>query len=196
MTRATLQVEEFFDSATSTFSYLVLDADSGVCALIDSVLDYDPHSGRTATTSAARLVDRVQELGARVAWLLETHVHADHLSAAPWLQARLGGQLAIGEQVTQVQQTFGELFNAGPGFARDGRQFDRLLADGDRLEIGGLTLEALHTPGHTPACMTYVVSDGREQVAFVGEDRKSTRLNSSHVAISYAVFCLKKKNQH
>ncbi len=169
MTHTTLQVEGFFDANTWTLSYLVLDTTSNHCAIIDSVLDYDPKAGRTRTTSADQLIARVRELGASVDWLLETHVHADHLSAAPYLQEQLGGQLAIGEQITVVQNTFGTLFNAGTDFARDGSQFDRLLKDGDRLNIGTLTLTALHTPGHTPACMTYVVTDGQKTAAFVGD---------------------------
>ena len=164
-----LQVESFFDEASSTFSHLVLDRETGQCALVDSVLDYDPKSGRTRTTGAERLVARVRELGAQVQWLLETHVHADHLSAAPWLQAQLGGQIAIGAQITTVQKTFGTLFNAEPGFARDGSQFDHLFRDGDTFAIGGLRATALHTPGHTPACMTYLVEDGEVHAAFVGD---------------------------
>ncbi len=169
MSTAKLQVEGFFDPATWTLSYLVLDAASNRCALIDSVLDYDPKSGRTSTESADKLIARVRELGATVEWLLETHVHADHLSAAPYLQEQLGGKLAIGEQITTVQNTFGKLFNAGTRFARDGSQFDRLLKDGDELAIGGLQLTAMHTPGHTPACMTYVVTDGSARAAFIGD---------------------------
>ncbi|NWG76656.1 MAG: MBL fold metallo-hydrolase [Rubrivivax sp.] len=168
-TAGRLHVESLFDEATSTFSHLVLDRTTMQCALVDSVLDYDPASGRTSTASADRLIARVRELGARVQWLLETHVHADHLSAAPVLQRALGGRLAIGRHVTTVQHTFGKLFNAGTEFARDGSQFDRLLDDGDTFAIGGLEATALHTPGHTPACMTYVVRHGDETVAFVGD---------------------------
>lgn len=164
-----LHVESFFDEATSTFSHLVLDRGTMQCALVDSVLDYDPKSGRTARTGVDRLIARVRELGAQVQWLLETHVHADHLSAAPYLQEQLGGRLAIGARITTVQRTFGDLFNAGAGFARDGSQFDVLFEDGDRFEIGGLAAQALHTPGHTPACMTYVVEDGERRAAFVGD---------------------------
>ena len=169
---ARLLVESFFDEATSTFSHLVLDRSTGQCALVDSVLDYDPKSGRTRTTGAERLVARVRELGAQVQWLLETHVHADHLSAAPWLQAQLGGRIAIGAQITTVQKTFGALFHAEPGFARDGSQFDHLFQDGETFAIGSLNATALHTPGHTPACMTYLVDDsdhGGERAAFVGD---------------------------
>lgn len=173
MTSSRLQVEPFFDPATSTFSYLLLDAHTGDAALIDSVLDYDPKSGRTATTSADRLVAGVRALGARVRWLLETHVHADHLSAAPHLRRVVGGQLGIGRHIVAVQQVFGELFNAGPDFARDGRPFDRLFDDGETFALGGLKVQAWHTPGHTPACLSYVVTVGEgpasEGVAFVGD---------------------------
>ncbi|MFY7982370.1 MAG: MBL fold metallo-hydrolase [Limnohabitans sp.] len=169
---STMHIESFFDPATSTFSHILADLPARQCALIDSVLDYDPKSGRTSTASADRLVARVKELGLNVQWLLETHVHADHLSAAPYLQQQLGGQLAIGAHITTVQNVFGKLFNAGTEFARDGSQFDRLLADGDRLQVGHLHVQAMHTPGHTPACMSYVVTDAGEparQVAFVGD---------------------------
>ena len=168
-----MHIEYFFDPATFTFSHIVWDSETHQCALIDSVLDYDPKSGRTQTTSADALIARVRELGLTVQWLLETHVHADHLSAAPYLQKQLGGQLAIGSHITTVQNVFGKLFNAGSEFARDGSQFDRLLNDGDSLHVGHLHLQAMHTPGHTPACMTYVVRDTRvqpaRQVAFVGD---------------------------
>lgn len=165
----TMVVEGFFDPATSTISYLLLDTGSRECALIDTVLDYDPKSGRTKTASADRLIARVAELGATVRWLLETHVHADHLSAAPYLKQRVGGEIAIGAAVRCVQDVFGKLFNAGPGFAHDGSQFDRLLEDGDCLPLGAIEIRAMHTPGHTPACMTYVVSDAAETAAFVGD---------------------------
>lgn len=164
-----LFVEGFFDPATWTVSYIVMDKASRQCAVVDSVLDFDPKSGRTSTASADRLIARVRELGATVQWILETHVHADHLSAAPHIKEQLGGQVAIGSHITTVQDVFGKLFNAGTAFARDGSQFDRLLADGEKFTIGGLTATALHTPGHTPACMTYVVSDGEETAAFVGD---------------------------
>jgi glyoxylase-like metal-dependent hydrolase (beta-lactamase superfamily II) len=170
---ARMHIESHFDPATFTFSHIVWDQSSRQCALIDSVLDYDPKSGRTSTASADHLVQRVVALGLQMQWLLETHVHADHLSAAPYLQQKLGGQLAIGSHITTVQNVFGKLFNVGSEFARDGSQFDRLLADGDTFHIGGLTARALHTPGHTPACMTYVVADDRTDpvrtVAFVGD---------------------------
>jgi len=168
-----LHVESQFDPATSTFSHILWDDATRHAALIDSVLDYDPKSGRTRTASADRLVQRVAELQLQVLWLLETHVHADHLSAAPYLQKKVGGQLAIGAHITTVQAVFGKIFNAGSEFARDGSQFDRLLADGDTIALGGLIITALHTPGHTPACMTYVVRDTSTQpvhtVAFVGD---------------------------
>jgi len=164
-----MQVEGFFDPGTWTVSYLVLDPETRQCALIDSVLDYDPKSGRTGTASADRLVARVQELEATVQWILETHVHADHLSAAPYLKQRLGGRIAIGSHITTVQEVFGRVFNAGTEFCRDGSQFDCLLEDGETFAIGRLQARALHTPGHTPACMTYVVGDGTETAAFVGD---------------------------
>ena len=173
MSQARMRIESFFDPATFTFSHIVWDTSTAQCALIDSVLDYDPKSGRTNTSSADSLVARVKELGLNVQWLLETHVHADHLSAAPYLQQQLGGQLAIGSHITTVQNVFGKLFNAGSEFARDGSQFDRLLSDGDSFSIGTLKARAMHTPGHTPACMTYVVTDHSvdpvRQVAFVGD---------------------------
>ena len=167
--RTRMQVEGFFDPDTWTVSYIVLDTDTKQCALIDSVLDYDPKSGRTQTRSADRLIARVRELGASVAWILETHAHADHLTAAPYLKQQLGGQSAIGRHITAVQQVFGKLFNAGAGFARDGSQFDHLFTDDEAFRIGRLEARAMHTPGHTPACMSYVVSDAMETVVFVGD---------------------------
>lgn len=158
-------VEVFFDPATFTYSYVVTDPASKRCAIIDSVLDYDPAAGRTSYASADRLIAYVREQHLHVDWLLETHVHADHLSAAPYLKRELGGQLAIGENITVVQNTFGKLFNAGSEFATDGRQFDHLFKDGDTFQIGSLEARAIHTPGHTPACMTYLIGDA----GFVGD---------------------------
>ena len=173
MSSSKMHIESFFDPATFTFSHVLADLSTRQCALIDSVLDYDPKSGRTSTTSANRLVERVKALDLQVQWILETHVHADHLSAAPYLKNQLGGQLVIGAHITTVQNVFGKLFNAGSEFARDGSQFDRLLADGEAFQIGTLQARAMHTPGHTPACMTYVVRDSgdvsEKQVAFVGD---------------------------
>lgn len=167
--RVKLHVEGFFDSATNTVSYLVLDETTLHCAIIDSVLDYDPKSGHTATTSADRLIARVSELNAQVKWILETHVHADHLTAAPYLKEKLGGKIGIGSQISTVQKVFGTLFNAGSDMPRDGSQFDHLFVNDESFSIGTLHCTALHTPGHTPACMTYVVSDGSETAAFVGD---------------------------
>jgi glyoxylase-like metal-dependent hydrolase (beta-lactamase superfamily II) len=171
--RNNMQVEGFFDPGTWTVSYIVFDKKTRRCALIDSVLDFDSKSGRTTTSSADKLIARVRELDANVQWILETHVHADHLSAAPYLKKHLGGELGIGEHITTVQGVFGSLFNEGSEFARDGRQFDHLFADGETFEIGSLRARAMHTPGHTPACMTYVVSDGDgvdvDAAAFVGD---------------------------
>ena len=164
-----LQVEGLFDAQTSTLSYLVMDVQSRHCALIDSVLDFDPKSGRTHTESADRLIARVRELGASVQWILETHVHADHVSAAAYLKEQLGARIAIGSHIKTVQNVFGELFNAPGEFARDGSQFDVLLDDGARFNVGSLEARAMHTPGHTPACMTYVFELAGETVAFVGD---------------------------
>lgn len=166
---ATLHVEGFFDTATQTVSYLVLDLATRHCALIDSVLDYDPKSGHTCTTSADKLIARVGELNAEVDWILETHVHADHLTAAPYLKEKLGGRIAIGSRIAGVQEVFGNLFNTGAEMARDGSQFDQLFANDQTFAIGTLQCRALHTPGHTPACMSYVVTDGQETAAFVGD---------------------------
>ncbi|MGS0744090.1 MBL fold metallo-hydrolase [Glaciimonas sp. GG7] len=162
-------VEGFFDCATSTISYVVLDPVTHHCALIDSVLDYDPKSGRTHTASADRLIAMVTALGGKVEWILETHVHADHLTAAPYLKEKLGGKIGIGQQIATVQQVFGALFNTGADMARDGSQFDHLFANDEMFCIGALQCRALHTPGHTPACMTYVVSNGCQSAAFVGD---------------------------
>ncbi|MEK8081275.1 MBL fold metallo-hydrolase [Pseudomonas sp. XK-1] len=159
------QVQAFFDPATYTYSYVVTDPGSKRCAIIDSVLDYDPASGRTSHNSADRLIQYVKDNQLQVDWLLETHVHADHLSAAPYLKRELGGQLAIGENITVVQNTFGKLFNAGTEFATDGRQFDHLFKDGDSFQVGAIEARAIHTPGHTPACMTYLIGDA----GFVGD---------------------------
>lgn len=169
MSSAQLHVEGFFDPATSTVSYIVLDPATRHCALIDSVLDYDPKSGHTATTSADKLIARVAELDAKVEWILETHVHADHLTAAPYLKEKLGGKIGIGRHIATVQEVFGNLFNSGSDMARDGSQFDHLFANDEQFAIGNLLCRALHTPGHTPACMTYVISDGTQRAAFVGD---------------------------
>ncbi len=168
-TRPSLHVEGFFDPATKTISYLVFDENSRKGAIIDSVLDYDPKAGRTSTASADKIIERVREKDVTLEWILETHVHADHLSAAPYIKEKLGGKITIGAHITAIQSFFGKLFNADSAFARDGSQFDRLLADDETLTVGSLTIRALHTPGHTPACLTYVVSDGTTTAAFVGD---------------------------
>ncbi|MCV6622676.1 MAG: MBL fold metallo-hydrolase [Cellvibrionaceae bacterium] len=159
------QVRGFFDPDTYTISYLVKDPASNACAIVDSVLDYDPASGRSSTHNADRLIALVKAEGLKLEWLLETHVHADHLSAAPYLQKQLGGKIAIGEHITQVQNVFGDLFNAEPEFKRDGKQFDQLFGDGDEFTIGKLNAKVIHTPGHTPACVSYLVQDA----LFVGD---------------------------
>jgi glyoxylase-like metal-dependent hydrolase (beta-lactamase superfamily II) len=157
-------ISAFFDPVTNTVSYLVADPETATAAIIDSVLGYDASSGRTATTSADRLIAAVKERSLSVAWILETHVHADHLTAAHYLQQKLGGRTGVGARITEVQKTFGPLFNAG-GFLPDGRQFDSLFADGETFRLGGLSVEVLHTPGHTSADVTYVIGDA----AFVGD---------------------------
>ncbi len=158
-------VQGFFDPATYTVSYVVWDPQTSRAAVIDSVLDYDPKSGRTRRDSADRIIDFVRARGLTVDWILETHVHADHLTAAPYVRQHLGGKLGIGARITTVQETFGKLFNAGEDFARDGSQFDHLFTDGEVFRLGGIEARAIHTPGHTPACMTYVIGDA----AFVGD---------------------------
>lgn len=158
-------ITSFFDEPTNTVSYVVHDAESRRAAIIDSVLDYDPASGRTSFASADAVIAYVAEKGLAVDWLLETHAHADHLSAAPYLQQKLGGKIAIGEHIVTVQRVFGELFNAGADFRPDGSDFDRLWKDGDRFQIGNLNATVLHVPGHTPACIAYVIGDA----VFVGD---------------------------
>ena len=159
------QVKAFFDDATNTVSYVVRAPNGRSAAIIDSVLDFDYSSGRTDTTSADAIIDYVTTEGLTVEWVLETHVHADHLSAAPYLQEKLGGKIGIGEKITVVQDTFGKVFNEGTEFERDGSQFDQLFKEGDSFHIGQLRGDVLHTPGHTPACLTYVIGDA----AFVGD---------------------------
>ncbi len=158
------EVQAFFDTTTNTVSYVVTDPATAHAAVIDPVLDFDAASGRTSTASAERIVDYVRDNALNVDWILETHVHADHLSAAPWLRDAVGGRIGIGEHVRTVQATFRDVFNLAD-LATDGRQFDELFADGDRFSIGELEARVLHTPGHTPACVTYRIGDA----AFVGD---------------------------
>lgn len=159
------EIAAFFDEATNTISYVARDPASPACAIVDSVLDFDFPTGRTDTRSADAILAHVAAEGLRVEWILETHVHADHLSAAPYIQERAGGKIGIGERITVVQDTFGKIFNEGTEFQRDGSQFDKLFEEGDRFTVGALQAHVLHTPGHTPACMTYVIGDA----AFVGD---------------------------
>lgn len=159
------EVVAFFDARTNTISYVVRDPGSKACAIVDSVMDFDYAAGRISYESADQIIDFVRREGLDVQWLIETHVHADHLSAAPYIQQKLGGKIGIGEKIVTVQTTFGKVFNEGTEFQRDGSQFDRLFADGDTYEIGGMKALAIHTPGHTPACMTHVIGDA----AFVGD---------------------------
>ncbi len=159
------KIQPFFDEATNTITYVVQEPNGQACAVIDSVLDFDYASGRTDTRSADAVIAYIKDHDLRLEWVLETHVHADHLSAAPYIQERLGGKIGIGNQITVVQDTFGKIFNEGTRFQRDGSQFDQLFGQGDSLMIGQMRVEVLHTPGHTPACMTYVMADA----AFVGD---------------------------
>jgi len=160
-----LLIEAFFDDATNTVSYVVVDPETQHGAIIDSVLDFDTASGSTNTLSADKIITYVKRENISVDYILETHVHADHLSAAPYLKQQLGGRIAIGAEIVTVQNTFGKIFNAGTEFERDGSQFDMLLKEGDTFHVGNILAKVLHTPGHTPACMTYVIGDA----AFVGD---------------------------
>ena len=159
------EVTAFFDEPTNTITYVVKDPASAACAVIDSVMDIDYPAGRITHESADAVIAYIRDHGLRLEWLIETHVHADHLSAAPYIRSKLGGKIGIGEQITTVQNVFGDVFGEGAEFRRDGSQFDRLFKDGDSYAIGGMTAIALHTPGHTPACMTHVIGDA----AFVGD---------------------------
>lgn len=163
---ASPQIEVIFDENTATFTYVVYAAAGSECAIIDPVLDYDPVAGRTATTSADRVIEFVRSKDLKVQWLLETHAHADHISAAPYLRRRLGGAIAIGDQIRVVQGVFKKIFNLQSEFLLDGSQFDHLFAPGEIFHIGSLRAQALHVPGHTPADMAYLVGD---DVAFVGD---------------------------
>ncbi len=158
-------VNTFFDEPTFTASHVVSDPATKAAAIIDSVLDFDPASGRTSTTAADEIIAYVKSEGLRIEWILETHVHADHLSAAPYLKQQLGGKIAIGSNITVVQTTFAEIFNAEAGFKRDGSQFDALFDDGAKFKIGSIDASVMHTPGHTPACITFVIGDA----ALVGD---------------------------
>ena len=159
------KVVPFFEEDTNTFSYVVSDPTSNACAIIDSVLDFDMASGNVDHKSAQAIIHYVEEKKLKVEWIIESHVHADHLSAAPYLKERLGGKIAIGDKVAAVQEVFGSIFNAGPEFKSDGSQFDHLFTDGEKYSIGNLQAYAMHTPGHTPACMTHVIGDA----IFVGD---------------------------
>ena len=158
-------VKGFFDPATNTISYVVKDPASTACAIVDSVMDIDYAAGRITYTHADELIAYIRATGLTLEWLIETHVHADHLSAAPYIQRQLGGKIGIGRNITVIQDMFGKIFNEGTEFQRDGSQFDRLFDDGDTYLVGSMTCTALHTPGHTPACMTHVMGDA----AFVGD---------------------------
>ncbi|WP_296719844.1 MBL fold metallo-hydrolase [Erythrobacter sp.] len=153
------EIASFFDPATFTVTYVVHDPATMEAAVVDSVLDFDPSSGRTSTVSADKVIDYVNSHNLKVVWLLETHAHADHLSAAPYLQDKLGGKIAIGAEITTVQNVFGKLFNAGTEFERDGSQFDALFKDGDTFAIGKVPVTVMHVPGHTPADIAYVVGE-------------------------------------
>lgn len=159
------QVHGLFDPATWTVTYVVYEKEGSSCAIIDSVLDYDPKSGRTSTASADQVIRFVKDHSLKVEWIIETHAHADHLTAAPYLKQQLGGNTLIGGRIATVQSVFKGIFNLEPGFRQDGSQFDRLVADGETFQIGNLTAKALFVPGHTPACMAYQIGDA----VFVGD---------------------------
>ncbi len=158
-------VTGFFDPATNTISYLVKDPGSHACAVIDTVMDIDYAAGRITHQSADEIIAEIERRGLSLEWVIETHVHADHLSAAPYIQEKLGGKIGVGSQITVIQETFGKIFNEGTEFERDGSQFDKLFEDGDIYQIGGIRASVIHTPGHTPACMTHVIGNA----AFVGD---------------------------
>ncbi len=158
-------VKAFFDPATNTISYVVKDPQSNSCAVVDSVMDFDYASGRLTSEHADEIIAYIETNNLKLEWLIETHVHADHLSAAPYIQSKLGGKIGVGEKIIVVQNVFGKVFNEGTEFQRDGSQFDALFKDGDTYRIGEMTCFAIHTPGHTPACMVHVVGDA----AFVGD---------------------------
>ena len=159
------QVQAFFDEATNTISYIVKDPSSQSCAIVDSVMDIDYAAGRITYDHADELIAQIEKQGLQLEWIIETHVHADHLSAAPYIQEKKGGKIGIGSNILVVQDTFGKIFNEGTEFQRDGSQFDALFEDGDTYMIGTMQAVALYTPGHTPACMTHVMGDA----AFVGD---------------------------
>ena len=159
------KVQAFFDEATNTISYIVKDPSSDSCAIVDSVMDIDYAAGRITYDHADQLIAQIKKQGLKLEWIIETHVHADHLSAAPYIQEKMGGKIGIGANILVVQDTFGKIFNEGTEFQRDGSQFDALFEDGDTYTIGNMQAVALYTPGHTPACMTHVMGDA----AFVGD---------------------------
>lgn len=163
--RADAEVFSYFDRQTNAACYIVKDPKSNACAIIDSILDYDAAAGRISTKHADTLIADITLKGLKLEWILETHVHADHLSAAPYLAQKLGGKIAIGANIDAVQKVFGKIFNAGTEFQMDGSQFDRLFNEGDSFQIGGMTVDVMHTPGHTPACVTYIMGDA----AFIGD---------------------------
>ena len=159
------EVLGFHDASSGTISYVVKDPDSKKCAVIDSVLDFDHSSGRTSTQNADKIIAFIEKNKLDIEWIIETHVHADHLSGAPYIQEKIGGKIGIGEHIRTVQDVFGKIFNEGTEFQRDGSQFDRLFKDGDTYNIGSLNASVMHTPGHTPACMVHII----ENSAFVGD---------------------------
>jgi len=159
------EVHSFFDPATRTISHVAWDTATQAAAIVDSVLDYDEAAGRTSRASADAIIAFVRARGLSVEWIIETHVHADHLSAAPYLRAQLGGRIGIGDKVRVVQSAFGRMFDAGPSFRTDGSQFDHLFADGEAYALGTIAARAIATPGHTPACMTHLIGDA----AFIGD---------------------------
>jgi glyoxylase-like metal-dependent hydrolase (beta-lactamase superfamily II) len=165
LSQGDVDVDGFFDPSTSTVTYVVTDPTTKICAIIDPVLDYEARAGRTTTKNADKLIDHVKNKGLTVKWILETHVHADHLTAAPYIQEKLGGQTVIGHHVSKIQEVFGKAFHAGPDFERDGSQWDQLVTEGNELALGEQAIRVMETPGHTPACVSYMVADA----VFVGD---------------------------
>ena len=196
-------IKAFHDRSSGTISYVVEDKETKKCAVIDSVLDFDMSSGRTSTKNADLIIEYIAQKKLIIDWIIETHVHADHLSAAPYIQEKIGGKIGIGEEIILVQDTFGKIFNAGTEFERDGSQFDKLFKDNDTYKIGELNAKTMHTPGHTPACMVHVIEDtafvgdtlfmpdgGTARADFPGGDARTLFKSIKSIACAESIMCL------